>query len=335
MREISDWALEARFRVGSRVLFHALDPLDASALFSDIADCTLEALAQCARDEIARSQATSATAGVAILATGQYGGRCLSLGSELEIAIYDTDNNQSSASAGRAGSEYSQRMAALLLGGLRGKPGWRQIYSCSTEGQAGCFEALQTRLIEGAWSGSVPSWPRLVCCVGNGADLVSQSMSDGLKTMRDANELRAQASASIAQLRRVSNSTDPRTTQGSLGGLAGLAILTHYLRLQHAPDNPSIRSAASVGDLLAALGESGAIPADQATALADAWRLLTRIRTLRGLLDESMQGDSVPERLRPSFAEAAGVDDFGDVAARLNGATAKVQAALLDVVGEG
>ena len=61
---------------------------------------------------------------------------------------------------------------------------------------------------------------------------------------------------------------------------------------------------------------------------------MTRIQTLRCLLDADKRGAATPERLRPSFAEAAGVDNFGDVAARLEGASAKVRAALQDLVGE-
>lgn len=334
-REISNWAQVARFRVGSRVLFHALDPLDASALFSDIADCTIEALAQSASIEITRSHQYSADAGVAVLATGHYGGRCLHLRSGLEIAFCDTAQDQAAASEGQAASDYSRQLEALVLGGLRGRPGWRTIYDCATSESTGNFEALQATLREGAWAAKVPSWPRLVCCVGNGANQVSQSMSAALESRRDPEALRARAAASLAHLRRISRGRDPLSLEESLGGLGDLAVLTHHLRLAYAPDHPSVRSATSMGDVLAALEESGAVPAALATPLADAWQVLTRIHTLQGLLDEGMQGDAVPERLRPSFAEAAGVDDFSEVAARLDGAAAGVQAACREFVGEG
>ena len=333
VREISDWAQEARFRVGSRVLFHALDPLDASALFSDIADCTIEALARCASDEIARSQPTPTEAGVAILATGHYGGRNLNLVSELDIAFCDARADPLRADTSDGASEYAQRLEALVLAGLRGKPGWRKIYGYATDGHVWSLAGLRAKLMEGAWSGTVPSWPRLVCSVGGGAELVSQSISAALETKRDLETLRGQASASIDQLRTTSRGSDPRTSVESRGGLADLAILTYYLRLQHAPEHSTVRTAASTGDLLDALLQSGAIPVDLATKLVDAWRLHTRIHTLRGLLAEDIPSDNAPERLRPSFAEAAGVDDFGDIAPRLADATAIVQAALRDFVG--
>ena len=59
---------------------------------------------------------------------------------------------------------------------------------------------------------------------------------------------------------------------------------------------------------------------------------MARIQTLQCLLDADKRGAATPERLRPSFAEAAGVDNFGDVAARLDGAAAKVRAALRNFV---
>ena len=175
VQQISKWTHEARFKVGARVLFHALDPLDASALFSDIADCAIAALAQCASDEIAPSNALLAGAGIAILATGHYGSRGLNVGSGVEIAVFDAGGAR--GRSGQAASASARQLESALLGGLRGKPGWRKIYACATDGPAAGCEALQARLSEGAWSGRAPCWPRLVCCIGDGAERVSQSMS--------------------------------------------------------------------------------------------------------------------------------------------------------------
>ena len=333
VQQISKWTHEARFKVGARVLFHALDPLDASALYSDIADCAIVALAQCASDEIAPANPVLAGAGIAILATGHYGGRGLNVSSGVEIAVFDAADIQ--GRSGQAASASAQQLESALLGGLRGKPGWRKIYACATEGPAASYESLQARLSEGIWSGRAPCWPRLVCCIGDGAERVSQSMSAALEMRRDPSALRAQAAAALRRLRSTSPDGDPQALAERPGGLADIAVLTHYFGLRHAPEHPSVRSAATAGDVLAELGESGAIPIDLATGLADAWRLMTRIHTLRCLLEADERGAAVPKRLRPSFAEAAGVDDFGDVAARLDGASAKVRAALQDFVGEG
>lgn len=330
VQQISKWTHESRFRVGARVLFHALDPLDASALFSDIADCSIAALAQCASEEITPSNAPRDSTGIAILATGHYGSRSLNVDSGVEIAVFDVGDVQ--GRSGQTACAFAQRLESTLLGNLRGKPGWRKIYACTTEGPAASYEALHARLHEGVWSGQVPCWPRLVCCTGDGAERVSQSMSAALETRRDPAALRAQAAAALKQLRSTSPDSDPQAVAERPGGLVDVAALTHYLKLRHAREHPSVRSAATAGDVLAELGKCGAIPVDLATGLADAWRLMTRIQTLRCLLDEDKRGAATPERLRPSFAEAAGVDSFGEVAARLDGAAAKVRAALRDFV---
>lgn len=334
VQQISKWTHEARFRMGARVLFRALDPLDASALFSDIADCSIAALARCASDEITPSNASSASTGVAILATGHYGSRSLNVDSRVEIAVVDVGDIQGHGRTGRTASAFAQQLESALLGSLRGKPGWRTIYACTAEEPAASYEALRARLHEGHWSGQAPCWPRLVCCIGDGAERVSQSMSDALELRRDPAALRAQAAAALERLRGTPPDSDPEAVAERPGGLADIAVLTHYFRLRHAREHPSVRSAATAGDLLAELGESGAIPVDLAAGLADAWQLMTRIQTLRCLLDADKRGAATPERLRPSFAEAAGVDNFGDVAARLEGASAKVRAALQDLVGE-
>ncbi len=330
VQQISKWTHESRFRVGARVLFHALDPLDASALFSDIADCSIAALAQCASEEITPSNAPRDSTGIAILATGHYGSRSLNVDSGVEIAVFDVGDVQ--GRSGQTASAFAQRLESTLLGNLRGKPGWRKIYACTTEGPAASYEALHARLHEGVWSGQVPCWPRLVCCTGDGAERVSQSMSAALETRRDPAALRAQAAAALKQLRSTSPDSDPQALAERPGGLVDVAALTHYLKLRHAREHPSVRSAATVGEALVELGESGAIPVDVATGLADSWRLMTRMQTLQCLLDADKRGAATPERLRPSFAEAAGVDNFGDVAARLDGAAAKVRAALQDFV---
>lgn len=335
VQQISKWTHEARFKVGARVLFHALDPLDASALFSDIADCTIAALAKCASDEITPSDASPEGAGIAILATGHYGGRGLNVDSGVEIAVFDAGEIRGQGRTGQAASAFAQQLESTLLGGLRGKPGWRKIYACATEGPAASYDALQARLKEGVWSGRAPCWPRLVYCVGDGAEHVSQSMSAALEMRRDPAALRAQAAAALKRVRSAPTDVDPRAVADRPGGLSEIAVLTHYFRLRHAPEHPLVRSAATAGEVLAALGETGAIPVDLATGLADAWRLMTRVQTLQSLLDADKRGAAVPERLRPSFAEAAGVDNFGDLAARLDGASAKVRAALHEFVGEG
>lgn len=335
VQQISKWTHEARFKVGVRVLFHALDPLDASALFSDVADCSITALARCAYEEIATSDTPRPSSGTAILATGHYGSRSLNLDSGVQIAVFDVGDIQGHGRTGRTASAFAQRLESTLLGNLRGKPGWRKIYACTSEEPAASYEALHARLRAGAWSGQTPCWPRLVCCIGDGADRVSQSMSAALEIRRDPAGLRAQAAAVRERLRSTPPGGDPESVAERPGGLLDIAILTHFLKLRHAREHPSVGSAATAGDVLAKLGEAGAIPVDQATGLADAWRLMTRIRTLQGLLDAGKRGAATPRRLRPSFAEAAGVDNFGDVAARLEGAAGKVRAALQDSIGAG
>ena len=335
VREIANWAQAARFRVGSRVLFHALDPLDASALFTDIADCTIEALAQYASDEVSPSSLPPAGTGVAILATGHYGSRGLNLGSGVEIAVYDTTDEQALDTTCEAASDYAQRIESLVLAGLRGRPGWRKIYSCPGRASAARFEALRAGLNEGCWSGTLPGWPRLVCCIGDGTERVLQSMSAALALRRDPRTLRTQAAAALEQLHGASLGSHSQAAAEHSGTLAELAILTHYLRLKHAPEHASVPLAASTAELLARLGEAGAIPAEQATTLVDAWRLFTRIRTLQGLLDEDMRADAVPTRLQPLFAEAAGVDGYSEVGGRLDSATATVQSTLRELLAEG
>lgn len=334
-RKISEWAPAARFRIGSRLLFRALDPLDASALFTDIADCTIEALARCASDEISPSSCPAAGAGVAILAMGRYGGRGLNLGSGVEIAVYDTADAQALGTDCGTASDHAQQLGSLVLGGLRGRPGWRSIYACPGRASAAGFEALQSGLNEGCWSGTVPGWPRLVCCIGDGTERVLQSMAAALALRRDPRKLRAQATAALGQLQGASLGSRSQAAAEHCGAHAELAVLIHYLRLKHAPEHPSASLAASADELLARLGEAGSIPAEQAAMLADAWRLFTRIRTLQGLLDGDMRDGAVPERLRPSFAEAAGVEDYREVTVRLNSATATVQAALRDLLAVG
>ena len=335
VQRISKWTDDARFKMGARVLFHALDPLDASGLFADIADCTVAALARCASDEITSSDTSAAGTGVAVLATGPYAGRGLNMDSGIEIAVFDTGDIRDRGSGGQSVSSSAQQLEALLRGALRGKPGWRKIYACSIEGPATSCEALQARLNEGAWDGLAPSWPRLVCCIGDGTERVSKSISAALEIHRDPATLRAQAAAALKRLRSTALDGDLQTVAERPGGLSEIEILTHYFRLRHAPEHRSLRTAATAGEVLAALGETGAIPVDQATGLADAWRLMTRVQTLQRLLGADKRGAAAPERMRPSFAEAAGVEDFGEVAGRLDSAAATVRAALRAFIGAG
>ena len=82
-------------------------------------------------------------------------------------------------------------------------------------------------------------------------------------------------------------------------------------------DATEIQAAGTTGELLEALERGGALRQQDSGPLLDAWRLWTRIVTLQGLLG-GVEGDRIPVRLQPLFADIAGTESFDGVVGRID-----------------
>ena len=325
---LAEWVDTARFRVSFQVLFHTLDPLEAPALLTDIADCAMQALMERADAETGALDGPLEGGGVAFVALGGFGSRALTPGSGLELAIYycEPQTGPSAASPAASGREYAQQLGALVLTGLRGKAERRQIYACAANEGPQPLDALENTLRGQGWKAIPRGWPRLVCTSGEISDRVAGIMSKCLQAPRDADQLRAELIVALDQLQRDRTRAHPWHVEARPGGLADLRVLTHYLRLRHGAEHAEILAANTEIAALGAVKNAGAISVADGQALIDAWLLWTRVQALQGLVSHDAHAENVPERLKALFRDAAGVDAFTSVEARMDEAATAVQA---------
>ena len=119
---------------------------------------------------------------------------------------------------------------------------------------------------------------------------------------------------------RLPRGADPsRHTKLGPGGLADVEWTVQLLQLRHAAALPALRTTSTLAALAAARQE-GLVAADEAQALAHAWRTASRVRNAM-LLVRGRPGDSLPTDLRelagvarvlgyPPGASAALVEDY-------------------------
>ena len=320
---LREWVEASRFRVGVQVLFRSLDPLDAPPLLSDIADCAVSVLLGRAETELADNHGCFPGAGTAVVATGRFGNRALSFDSGLEITFRHVTPHCSSPDdpAGISAADYGREIEALVLSGLRGRPGQRQIYACTVAGRAGEGDSFPDALPTAESAGR----SRLVAWTAGITEQAKQAIRKVVPETRSPGRLRARLAAARDGTR--AESAQPRSwnVDQRPGGLVDIEFLTDYLWSREAPHSGAAGTR-TTGEALAALAQKGIVSPEDATCLIEGWELWTRILALQRLSSTDQSGDNIPERLRPLFQAAAGTESFDDVALRIESAADAVRA---------
>jgi len=118
----------------------------------------------------------------------------------------------------------------------------------------------------------------------------------------------------------------------SPGGLVDVEFAAQFLQIVHAAEGGPLHT--HTGEALAALGQAGAAPAGQISALLDAWRLqqdLSQVLKV-AVADEADPADE-PKAFRQLLARVGGVRDFRALQARLSRVRMGARAAFLAITG--
>ena len=320
---LREWVEASRFRVGVQVLFRSLDPLDAPPLLSDIADCAVSMLLRRAETEVADKHGHNPGAGTAVVATGRFGTRALSFESGLEIEFrhFAPQGRSSGDPVGTSAADYGREIEALVLSGLRGRPGQRQIYACRVAGRAIESASLQDTPRAGEPAGRA----RLVAWTDGITDRAKEAIPKAVSGIWNPDTLRARLAAGGRETKAESAQPRAWNVDQRPGGLVDIELLTDYLWSCESPrmGTPETRT---TGEALAELAEKGAVSPEDATCLIEGWKLWTRILALQRLSGTDRDGESVPERLRPLFQAAADTDSFDGVTLRMERAADAVRA---------
>ena len=322
------WTDAARFRIGIQVLFHSLDPLDAPPLWADVADCAVSELLGRVSEEIAAAHGHIADSGAAILATGKFGRKAMAVDSPLRIALYydAPEGARSDGPESLAAPKFFAKLWSRVLSGLRGRIGGQPAYACIASRSPSSLEELRRELGSGGSGHFARGRARVVAHTGGIASKI-----DGIVRDRMAAGLEETgASAAPPPAREPAASEGVPAGQWSVerrpGGLAEIEFLADFLALTKGTDIGEVQAADTTGEILGALLQQDREP------LLDAWRLWTRIVTLQGLLG-GVEGDRIPVRLRPLFADIAGTESFDGVHERIAAVASAAAAACNRVLG--
>ena len=326
------WADATDLRILTHVLFGRLDPLDEPALRDAASECALRFLLARSAAAFAAAHGRIADAECALLLVERPGARSTSIASGRNLVLIH-DAPPGAVSDGRTALPAPAYHAGLLrrltamAGGERGgetaSPGLLERggggvlrWTCDLRD----FEHYCTA------RASVPERAALLRCrVVAGDEGIAARIRSGI-----ARALRAPYRSGEGVGAAGESPTSPGgwwRALGQRGGIPELESFVHTLQAQGAPEHPELVTP-HTGEAIARLGAADLLARDDAARLLDAWRTSVRIRSLRGLLSEDMALEDVPAGLHARFAEAAQVDSFREIGARLEGAAEEVRGIL-------
>ena len=317
---LGEWVDTARFRVGVRVLFHSLDPLDALQPLSDIADCGLLHRLQRVRESLAGAD-------VALLASGRLARREVNFDGPLQLCLCPDDNE----------SVPDESRLDGIGSGLA-----RDLRGSSDQGRASLRIRIGPSRPLASLDRESPSSPMLPADLAvrrpiarseRLARRVRRRIRRAMAAAGEHSELGPALSALRNQWSRTERPAGPWSIETRPGGLLDLELLVHRLRLGRAATHPEVLAEGTTEQTLKLLGQSGDLTEAEVAELVDGWRVWTRILTLQNLVGSVTEGDSVPTSLRPLFRDAAGCQSFDEVESRMDAVAASVSASLERVLG--
>ena len=275
------------FRIGVADLLGRLDPVEVGEALTDITAVTIEAALQAAVNKIEMERRGPIATKLAIVAMGRFGGHELGFGSDADVMfVHDplpgADEREAQADA-HAVAEELRRLLALpapdpaLVIDPNLRPEGRQGPLVRT---LASYAAYYRR-----WSASWESQALLRADPMIGDSDVSARFRELIDPIRWPEEgIDERALLEIRRLKaRMESERLPRGIDRRVhlklgpGGLSDVEWVAQLLQLQYAREVPGLRTTRTLAALDASV-EADLLAAADAAALAEAWRLATRIR---------------------------------------------------------
>lgn len=323
-------AKEERFRIAFQILSGHCPAPEAAAAWSDLAEASLQAMADLALAELAKREGPP-PGKWAIAALGKLGGREMTEGGDLDlILLYDAEP----AMLPVAG-QYFTRLAHRLVTALSAPTEEGVLYPIDMQlrpsGRAGPVAvrrlAFERYYRQEAWTWELMALTRLRMVAGdaNLSDAIATARQAALCSPRNAIQILADIRSMRGKLAAERPPGDFWDMKFSPGGIVDIEFITQGLMLIHGPDHPAILSP-NIGETLQAMAERGicadVVPLRAAHHLFGAVQQVLRVATGPGLTAaETSRG---LERLLAAFS---GAPDFAALAQQVAAARADVLAA--------
>jgi len=301
---------ERRFAYGVQLITAHRDALVIARGYSDLAEGTIEALADATHADFATTHGRIAGGELQILALGRLGGRALTHASDLDL-IFLFDAPLGSVSDGAkplTATDYYNRLASRIVASLSVPTAAGPLYDVDTrlrpEGAKGMLavqiEAFDTYQRETAWTWehmalcrARPVYCSPAACAGLAARIEAL-----LRLPHDPATVRADARRMRFDMARHKPAAGRFDIKLGDGGLVDLEFAIHTLQLTH-----HVGLVPSLSTAIAALAEAGLMDG----ALTDDMRLLLRLLVILRLV---APGGEPAEATRALVAEACGQPDW-------------------------
>ncbi len=302
---------ERRFALGVQLILKHRDPLDIMMGYANIAEGTIQALAEATIREFEREHGRIAGGELLILGLGRLGGRALTHASDLDL-IFIFDAAEGSISDGdkpMSATDYYNRLARRIVAALSVPTASGRLYEVDTrlrpQGSEGmmavrldAFEAYQR---DEAWT-----WEHMALLrarMVHGSEASRKRLESAIKSVlgapHDPDKVRVDAAKMRSDMAKHKPPAGPLDIKLGPGGLVDLEFAVHVLQLAHGIGfDPRLEYA------IAALVDGGFLDMQADADL----RLLSRILVTMRLV--APDGSVPPPESRPLVAEVCGYPDW-------------------------
>lgn len=332
------FASEQKFLIGVRLLTGAIDAVRAGKAFSDLADLTIGAALEAVQAEFATRHGQVAGGQVAILGMGKLGSRELTAGSDVDLILlytHDEDADESDGEKPLAPSYYYTRLTQRLIAAVSAPTAEGVLYELDLRlrpsGNKGPvathIDAFRKYQREEAWTWEHMALTRARPVAGDGAFMakverdVAEILAmdhDRAKVFKDAAEMRA----TIAEEKPPRDLWDLKLVSGGqidLEFIAQCARLTGHIEPAEWPPTSTLdgleRLTADFCD---------AQTRDELVSAYDLYLSLTQI--IRLCLTGELDRDDVPPGLADLLLRATDLPDLGVLEAHIKETASRVEA---------
>ncbi|MEZ6022869.1 MAG: hypothetical protein R3C16_05530 [Hyphomonadaceae bacterium] len=332
---------EEAFRIGVQVLERTASGELAGAAYADLAEACTVAMAEAALAEVERSHDKQPGA-FAVLALGKFGGRELAEGSDLDLmVVYDAPAD---AAGGKlTGGEFYTRVTQRLISALSASTEEGELYEIDTKLRpSGSQGPVAVRLSsferyygEEAWTWEMLALTRLRPVAGDaalGAKALDLAQA-ALRRPRDAAKTRVEVADMRALMDRERRAKSMWDLKLAPGGFVDIEFIAQTLQLINAAAKPDVLAANS-GDALTRLSAAGALAAEQAARLTEAWALWSDLQqALRICVAGDFSEDAAGDPLKARLAALVGEPSFDVLKSKVAALQTAVRADFVQLVG--
>ena len=323
-RQVND----RQFQTGVQILRRQTTPDDAGVALSNIADTALRSLYPRLLDEFARQHGYMPGGDMAIVALGKFGGREMTIGSDLDLLfVYHAAEGSSDGAKPLSPIPYFTRFGQRLLGAVTAPTAEGTLYEIDMRlrpsGNAGplatSFEAFVKYHQESSWTWEKMALTRArIVLAGETLETHLSEAIHSLLTIRpDEEKLLRDVAHMRDRMARERPAAPPWDMKNLRGGLIDIEFIVQYLQLRYAHQQPAILSPHTT-DALNRLRDADLLDGETADTLIPAMRLWRNVQgVVRLSVGEDFDRPALPDGCRTFIAEVCGCKDFDTLRAEI------------------